>query len=247
MSWPASLAPKHSTSHAEEQAGHLSLLPIPLEMNQPQSGISPIKETPAGQPSEDIDTLREFHLENIRLHQEIDDAIRCYAGLAWQVSNTSWSRSIPDQACESGTTDTRISLRRKRAATSVRDLALSRSPDRLIAEIEEYLEPVSPLDQDFQLWARREKICDIVSSASNCRSNVQVTEAAPTTQFASGTGAFKNFQITYPAKARRQSDPISPRTLATGATTASYAVREIRPWRIRLRSAIRSFSSHSRS
>ncbi len=195
----------------------MSLVPTPLEVNRSKSGGSPSPQSPiVSQLTKDIDGLREFHLEKLRLHRQIDDTIGCYAGLARHGSKTS---SLLPRSTDQvrGTAPT---SRRKRAVTSLCDLELDRPSKDLDAGIKKYLNPetLEAVDKDFMRWARQEGISDIVRSTSSCWSSLEVTRLAPSDQMTFGLQALKDYRLTYPEKPRRLSDPVSPMTATRVAT-----------------------------
>lgn len=217
MSWVATPVRKRSASNAEARTGNTSLVPTPLEVNRSKSGISPSPRI-LSQLTKDMDGRRIFHLEKLRLHREIDDTIGCYAGLAWRGSKTNpLLPRITDQVLSAAPIATRATLRRKRAATSLRDLEFDSPIKDLSAGIEEYLKPetLEAVDKDFLRWARQQGISDIVRSGSSCRNSLDVTRPAPSDQMTFGREALRDYRITYPEKSRRSSDPVSPRTVAT--------------------------------
>jgi len=230
MSSVATPVRKRPASNAEARTGNISLIPTPLEVKKSKSGESLSAQLPIlYQLSKDIDGLREFHFEKLRLHREIDDTIGCYAGLARRGSRKRvlLSRST-DQVLSSAPIATSAISGRKRAATSLHDLKMDNPSEDRIAGTENYLDPESleTVDLDFISWARCEGITDIVRS-------FEVTRPAPSDQMTFGLEALRDYRITHPEKPRRLSDPSSPLTITT--------VRKSRPWR-RIRSTLSVFS-----
>jgi len=204
MSWVATPVRKRSASNSEARIGNMSLVPTPLEVNRSRSGGSPSPQSPIlSQLTENIDGLREFHLEKLRLHREIDDTLGCYAGLARHGSKTSSILPrVTDQVLGLAPIATRATSCRKRAATSLCNLELDSPSKGLDAGNEKYLNPeiLETVDKDFMRWARREGISDIVRSTSNCWSSLEVTRLAPSDQMTFGLQALDDYRLTYPEK-----------------------------------------------
>ena len=226
MSQLATPVRKRSVSLYDAEIEGFCLIPTPLEVNKPEVEKSVTLPTSVtSQFLKDIEGLRQFHFENLRLHREIDDAIGCYANLARRGSKISSSLPcIVDQTFQSAFCATSATLRRKRAVSSLRDLESTSPLDQLITEIERHLEPVSPEDGDKDLMdcASQEGIFSIGSSGSSCRSSFEERRPKPSTHPVFDVGSLTEYQITYPEQERRFSEPVSPMTLATGATTATH-------------------------
>lgn len=218
MSWVFTPVRKHSASDAEARTGNTSLVPTALEVKRSKRGISPSPQSPIlSQLTKDMDGVRGFHLEKLRLHREIDNTIRCYAGLAWHGSKISpLLPRMADQVLSAAPIATRVTLRRKRAATSLRDLNLDSPSKDPSAGIGEYMSPESleAVDKDFLRWAHQEGISDIISGDS-CRNSLDVTRPAPSDQMTFGPKALRDYRITYPEKFRRFSGPVSPTTVSS--------------------------------
>lgn len=194
MSWVATSVRERCASNIEAKTGSMSLLPTPLQVNRSKAGGSSCPQSPIlSQLKNDVDGLRKFHLEKLRHHGEIDDTIGCYAGLARHGSKKS---SLLPRITDQGAT--RATLRRRRAATSLRDPGLDKPSKKLNAEIENYLSPetLEAVDRDFIIWACQEGISYLVRSAAY-RNSFEVIRPAPNGQITFGMKALRDCISTY--------------------------------------------------